>query len=56
MENEITMERGEHTLYLNYIKEIFSFLFLFLSILKKKRKIGRMRGAWEGTGYMYYGR
>ena len=25
--------KGEHTLYLNYIEEIISFLFLFLSFL-----------------------
>jgi hypothetical protein len=26
---------GKHTLYLNYIKEIFSFFFFFFSYLKK---------------------
>ncbi len=55
VENEITMEGGKHTLYLIYIKEIFSFRFLFLSLFKEKRKIGGMRGRGREP-VMYYGR
>ena len=54
VENEITMEGGKHTLYLIYIKEIFSFLFLFLSLFKEKRKIGGMRGRGRKTGYVLW--
>ncbi len=39
VENEITIEGGEHTLYLIYKKKYFSFLFLFLSLFKEKRKL-----------------
>jgi hypothetical protein len=46
---------GKHTLYLNYIKEIFSFLFLFLSLFKEKRKIGGIGGRGREP-VMYYER
>jgi hypothetical protein len=55
VENEITIERGEHTLHLNYKRNnFFSFSFFFL-YLKKNVKIG---GIW-GRGrepVMYYER
>ena len=43
VENEIIMEKGEHTLYLIYKRNIF-FSFFFLSLFKEKRKIGGIGG------------